>query len=499
MNRLRLRAGSGETLVSKALAVMVVGVVVSVAPAVPALAATIRLVSTSGSDTGDCTVSPCRTIGYAITQSIAGDLISIGAGTYAEHVVIDRSLTLAGAGSASTFIDGSNSGTVVTIGSDSASIIVTISRVTIQNGYAESGGGILSVPGSGYTNALKVVGSAIAKNQAVGAGTGAAGTGGGIYNAAGSSLTLSLSSVTGNLAVGNGGGSGIGGGIDSSGTVAIDRSTLAGNQANGADGYYAGGAGGVGSGGGLYSTGPAVIKQSTISGNLSSGGQGTNACIFPYGGPGGQALGGGVESDSNLTAVNSTIASNTAQGGRGGDGIGPHCHAHGGAGGDALGGGILAGSTETLINSTIAANQAFGGQGGCGYYGCGANGKSVGGGIDLTTGAVGATNMILASNAANSGPDCSGSVASGGHNLLGNDASCSGFTGVGDLVNTDPILGPLNDNGGPTSTMALLSGSPAIDAGDDAVCAVAPVHGKDQRGVVRPQGPHCDMGAYEKQ
>ena len=63
----------------------------------------------------------------------------------------------------------------------------------------------------------------------------------------------------------------------------------------------------------------------------------------------------------------------------------------------------------------------------------------------------------------------------------------------------DPLLGPLQANGGPTSTMAPGTGSPAIDAGDDAVCTASPVKGVDQRGLPRPGGPHCDIGAFEVQ
>ena len=59
------------------------------------------------------------------------------------------------------------------------------------------------------------------------------------------------------------------------------------------------------------------------------------------------------------------------------------------------------------------------------------------------------------------------------------------------------MLGPLQDNGGPTQTMALLPGSAAIDAANDAICAAPPVNNLDQRGITRPQGPHCDIGAFE--
>ena len=60
------------------------------------------------------------------------------------------------------------------------------------------------------------------------------------------------------------------------------------------------------------------------------------------------------------------------------------------------------------------------------------------------------------------------------------------------------MLGPMQNNGGPTETMALGPGSAAIDAADDAICAAAPVNSLDQRGVARPQGLHCDIGAVEE-
>jgi hypothetical protein len=61
-----------------------------------------------------------------------------------------------------------------------------------------------------------------------------------------------------------------------------------------------------------------------------------------------------------------------------------------------------------------------------------------------------------------------------------------------DMINTEPLLGPLQNNGGPTMTSALLSNSPAINTADNAACPPT-----DQRGVPRPQGPACDIGAYE--
>ena len=94
-----------------------------------------------------------------------------------------------------------------------------------------------------------------------------------------------------------------------------------------------------------------------------------------------------------------------------------------------------------------------------------------------------------------------GTPTDGGHNLeygSGAPAATCGFS-----VNNqtgDPKLGALSDNGGPTQTLALGTGSAAIDTGDDAVCAqtgAGKVNGVDQRSMHRPQGPHCDIGAFE--
>ena len=101
-------------------------------------------------------------------------------------------------------------------------------------------------------------------------------------------------------------------------------------------------------------------------------------------------------------------------------------------------------------------------------------------------------NSIVAGNTADSGSNCSGGVTSAGHNL--DSGVVCGFSAPGDLSSTDPTLGPLQDNGGPTPTHALLADSPAIDAGDPVGCP-----GTDQRGVRRPQGAGCDIGAVEVQ
>lgn len=102
------------------------------------------------------------------------------------------------------------------------------------------------------------------------------------------------------------------------------------------------------------------------------------------------------------------------------------------------------------------------------------------------------TNMILAENAVGGWGNCSGTITSQGHNLSSDNSCTASFTAPGDRNNTDPLLGPLQNNGGPTPTRALLSGSPAINAGTIVGCPAT-----DQRGVPRPQGGTCDIGAFE--
>src|SRR5262249_18005001 len=112
----------------------------------------------------------------------------------------------------------------------------------------------------------------------------------------------------------------------------------------------------------------------------------------------------------------------------------------------------------TVTSSTLSGNAATD-QGG-GIY---SNGTSA---------VTNSVNTLIAGNSAPSSPDVAGPLTSQGHNLIGDGSGGSGYTST-DLVGTstnpiDPKLGPLQDNGGPTQTMALLPGSPAIDAGDNA-------------------------------
>ena len=205
-------------------------------------------------------------------------------------------------------------------------------------------------------------------------------------------------------------------------------------------------------GGGIYNGGALTINNSTISGNRA-------------GTPKLSGNGGGISNGGKLTINNSTISANITTAGQFGT---------------PSGGGISNGGTLTINNSTISANSA-----------------KLGGGID---GTATLQNSIVANST--SGGNCSGTITSDGYNLS-SDTSCN-FNNVGDLNNTDPKLGPLQNNGGPTQTQALLSGSPAIDAGNPSGCTDGNGHllKTDQRGAPRPDKEDtsgCDMGAYESQ
>jgi CSLREA domain-containing protein len=277
--------------------------------------------------------------------------------------------------------------------------------------------------------------------------------GGGIYNQNSANVNVTDSTVSNNSAV-------LGGGIanSSTGTFNITNSTLSNNSAGTAAGCYNG-------------SGILNIIGSTLNNNVAgSGGAGSGN-------------GGAINTGSNtLNVVNSTLHNNTAFGG---------------------GGGIYNNSPNATINisnSTLTQNFAV------------ANG---GGGVNNNNGGmVRFLNSIIADNGSQNGSDLLGSFVSLGHNLLTNIVGSSGFTlGTnnpnGDLVGASfapvfAILGPLQNNGGPTHTRALLPGSPAIDAGDNCVvlasgsggCLTTPLT-IDQRGVSRQVNLTVDMGAFE--
>ncbi|OLE56503.1 MAG: hypothetical protein AUI36_15720 [Cyanobacteria bacterium 13_1_40CM_2_61_4] len=150
-----------------------------------------------------------------------------------------------------------------------------------------------------------------------------------------------------------------------------------------------------------------------------------------------------------------------------------------------------------VVNCTVTANAAMGGSGVLDprLPSINVRGRGLGGGLANIQGTVHLKNTIIAGNSAgpatNSLMDLSGTFLSEGHNLTGDTNGASGFINS-DLLNVAANVGPLQDNGGPTFTHALLAGSPAIDAGaSDGAPFV------DQRGFPRPARFEFDIGAYE--
>jgi len=248
-----------------------------------------------------------------------------------------------------------------------------------------------------------------------------------------------------NLTIRNGNAHGFGGGgIVNAGTLTINNCTISNNTAFGSDF-------GGGDGGGIYNfpAGTLKINNSTVNGNTASRGA--------------TGSGGGIFNFGNLTINNSTFYGNSA------------------GGNDGYGGGICNVSVLSMSSSTVSGNSAT-------------NGSGIYGGVGTSL-----QNSIVANNP---GGNCSGNLVSNGYNIS-NDGTCN-FNNIGDLNNTDPKLGPLQNNGGPTQTQALLLGSPAIDAGNPSGCTdnKGNLLKTDQRGMPRPDKEDsggCDMGAYERQ
>jgi hypothetical protein len=339
--------------------------------------------------------------------------------------------------------------------------ILTMDNCAVQNSFAfqyNSGGGIYN-DGSGGSATLTILNSTVSSNHAYFAG-------GGIYNDAynGGSATLSLmnSIINGNVAAHyeNFGG-GAGGGIYNGGTLMIANSTVSNNNAGVSDPFP------MGTGGGISNSGTLMITNSTISGNQ------------------GYLAAGGIENGGILTITNSAVSSNGATGQHDGQ---PWGH----------GGGIV--GDVTFNNSTLSGNYANLSTGGIEGSGTIINSTISGnsnGGISVN-GTLEIGNSIL--NAGASGPNISnngGTVTSHGYNVSSDDGS-GYLTGPGDQINTNPMLGSLQDNGGPTLTHALLPGSPAIDAGDP---NFTPPPYYDQRGTDfwRVRNGRIDIGSFEVQ
>ena len=343
-----------------------------------------------------------------------------------------------------------------------------------------------------------------------GGNAGSGGGGGGVYN--GGTLTLTACTLSQNSTgeggqggdsqargSGSSGNGGDGGGIYNGGTLTLNGSTLSQNSSGnggggGWDTFGNEGVGGQGGdGGAICNTGVLSLAFCTVSGNTAGGGGQGGSGGYPEGGQLGGGGGGGGGISGPATLINCTVFGNST--GSGGSGAGLFTQYDyplgGNGGGGGSGGGIFGGAT--LINCTIASNfTAQGGSfSGVGQPGSPGNGGGISGPAQLL-------NTLVAYNtAAGSGPDVSSNFTSLGCNLIGNTNGSSGFGATGDLLNVNPLLAPLANNGGPTPTCALLPGSLAIDAGTNAVLSAPYYLTTDQRGYPRPSDLHVDIGAFE--
>jgi len=268
--------------------------------------------------------------------------------------------------------------------------------------------------------------------------------GGGVYNCFGT-LTVIDSVITNNKIRHGSGSFGYGAGIYNcpSSTLTLINTTVSRNSAE--------------VGGAICNGGMLTIINSTFSGNVAR-----------------KRRGGAIANYGTLIFTNSTLSGNSSR-------------SKGDAGGILNGGLFQSAGTLVINNSTLSGNTA---------------GEGRGGGIFNVKGS---TVVLQNSTVANNkGGNCSGegTLTSDGYNLS-SDSTCN-FNSTGDLNDTDPKLGTLKNNGGPTKTLALLPGSPAIDTGNPGGCTDGQGHllKTDQRGYPRPDKEDtggCDRGAYERQ
>ncbi|HPP62317.1 MAG TPA: choice-of-anchor Q domain-containing protein [Anaerolineales bacterium] len=416
-------------------------------PVERARAATLVVTNTSDSGAGS--------LREALDDANDGDVIDAtgisGTITLASQLTVSDNVTINGPGASSLTVSGDNAVRVFYI---DAGKTVVINDLTVANGKVvdDEGGGIRN-HGNLTLNVVTVTG-----NQALDSAVTVA-RGGGIYNDA--SLSMNGGSVTYNTA------SQSGGGIFSDPVATglnLDGVLISNNTASDS--------------GGLHVRGPAAaaINDASVTNNSAGG------------------SGGGLYADVSTTITNSLFAGNDASGG---------------------GGLAFYGNSQTfsLTNVTISGNSADAGGGV--YEGNGGTPNTLnlnnvtitdnaavndGGGMYVSS-TVNLKNTIMAGNTAgDDSHECYGTLNSQGYNLIQATAYCTvGGDTTGNITGTDPLLGALANNGGPTSTHALSIGSPAIDAGNNLTCAAA-----DQRGETRLFDGNndtiatCDMGAYER-
>jgi hypothetical protein len=314
---------------------------------------------------------------------------------------------------------------------------IPLAAMTIDNPQRQA----ITVSGGGAFRVLSLVDSAVVtiNNLTISNGAAGANLGGAIFMGNSATLTLNGCTVSNSSAAS-------GGGIymSNSGTVTLINSTISGNTAITGGGIF------IFDSGTLNTTGSTIRDNTASTGNgggIFNGVSGTiNATNNTFDGNSAGNQGGGIYNSATITANSNTISNNTAL----------------------TGGGVFNGFVATFNNNLVATNTA------------------------------------------NDGPDLAGRASlgqafTGSYNLVGNATGSEGFDGTSQLGSTkspiNPVLGPLQFNGGPTFTRALLHGSPATDKGN------SPGLITDQRDFIRAHdnldianaagGNGADIGAYE--
>jgi CSLREA domain-containing protein len=409
----------------------------------------------ANSDPGDDTIT--------FDPSLAGQTITLSSGQLELSDTTGRT-TITGLGANQLTIDGNHASRVFYVDSG---VTADLSRLTVASGFAgeyDSGGGIYNA------GALAVADSILSGNWGY--------EGGGICNAG--TLTITGSTLSGNSAS-------YGGGIENDGNLAVTECAFSENSGRegGAIATYGEGdltiansifsnnaAGNTGGAGVICGHGKRTITGSTFTGN-SAQNMGGGICNLTSElaiadstlSGNSAAYGGGISNESALTLTDCTLSGNSAE-------------AYADDTGGGFGGGIANYGSLTIIGNTLSGNSA---EDGGGIYQHGSYGVLV---LD---------NSIVAGNTAgDSYPDMSGPVFAYS-SLIGNSSGMMIVGGDGkNILDEDPLLGTLGDYGGPTQTIPLLPGSPAIDAGDNADPPAT-----DQRGYQRIVNSHIDMGAVE--
>ncbi|MEZ5078896.1 MAG: choice-of-anchor Q domain-containing protein [Solirubrobacterales bacterium] len=425
----------------------------------------------------------------AVIDAPPGETITVPDGTYAlaSQIPIEKPLTINGQSKAGTVLSGGGASRIFFV--NGAGNDVTITDLTLRDGRAPAGeangGAILAAETAGVT-LRRVIATGNVVDASGGPGEAGGAAQGGVLSSVGGNVAIFDSALTGNLARAAGGSEKSGGVAQGgavfmvSGVLTLERSDLSSNRALAPGGQgpaNAGQGGGVAQGGAVFlvtSVDP-KLAATTLGANLAdaSGGPGAG---------GGVAQGGGlflVGGKQSIPIADTTVAANVGR-------------ATGAPAGIVQGAGIflvLGEAKASVVGVTLAGNDA--------------GGAGLGGNV-YAVGEVALANTIVSGGLGAPGAsNCSAPLESGGFNLESTD-EC-GLKAASDRVDTDPLLGPLQDNGGPGPTMAPAFGGPAVDQGA-AFGLVA-----DQRGLPRPidfptvPGPAfpgadgSDIGAVELQ